>query len=185
MIQKTYVLAGIVAGMALWTTGLAQQANLTEQDRNFLQDMAQGNRVEVQLGRIAEQKATDPEVKDFARRMINDHSKLQNQLETFASARNLKLPTSTTTQQQNLVSQLQGASSSDFDRQYITTMLQEHKQDIAKVQQQMAATQDPAVQDLAAKTLPILQNHVRIAEHIAGRMGIAAQPGLNEPVQPQ
>ncbi len=49
----------------------------------------------------------------------------------------------------------------------------------------MATTKDPAVQDLARRTLPFLENHLRMAENIAGEMGISAEPGLNEPVHPQ
>jgi putative membrane protein len=184
MIPKTRVLAGAAAAMALCIAGTARQASLSEQDRSFIQELAQGNRVEVQLGRIAVQRATNPEVKEFAQRMIDDHSKLQSRLETFAAGRNMRLPSSTTAEQQNLVSRLQGLSGSEFDRQYITTMLEEHRNDVAKVQQHMTATQDPAVQELARDTLPILENHIRIAENVAGRMGIPAGPGLNEPVRP-
>ena len=185
MTGKSCAVAAVAAGMALCMTGFAQQANLTEQDRNFLQELSQSNRVEVQLGRMAEQKATNPKVKDFARQMVNDHSKLQNQLEDFTAKRNFTLSTSTTPQQQNMVDQLQGMSGNEFDKQYMTRMLQDHKQDVAKVQQHMTTSQDPAVQDLARKTLPFLENHVRIAENIAGEMGIPADPGLNEPVHPQ
>jgi putative membrane protein len=116
----------------------------------------------------------------IAQRLATDHSNLQNQVSSFASSHNMTLPTSTTQEQQNLVSQLSGLSGQGFDRQYIQTMLQEHQKDIAKVQQQLANTQDPAIQDLARKTLPVLENHMRLAENLAGQLGISAQPGLNQ-----
>jgi putative membrane protein len=186
MTGKSYAVAALAAGVALCATGLAQQqqGNLSDQDRRFLQEMSEGNRAEVQLGRMAEQKASNPRVKEFGQRMANDHSKLQNQLSDFASARKVVLPSSTTTEQQNMVTQLSGLSGEQFDRQYMQTMMQEHQKDIAKVQQLMASTQDPAMEDLARRMLPFLENHVRIAEHIAGELRLPVEPGLNQPIQP-
>lgn len=175
MIGKPFSMAVLAAGVALLVAaggGAAQQTSLSAQDRNFITELAEANHSEIQLGHLALQRTTNPQVKAFAQQTITDHTNLQDQLTSFASSRNLTLPTSTTPQQQAMVSQLSALSGPQFDKQYIQTMVQAHKKDVAKVQQMMNS-QDPAIQNLARKTLPVLESHLRMAESLASQMGIS------------
>ena len=67
--------------------------DLTRSDRAFMTKAAQGGLAEVELGRIAAQRATDPQVKQFAQRMVDDHGKANDKLKQVATSKNLTLPT--------------------------------------------------------------------------------------------
>jgi hypothetical protein len=68
-------------------------SSLSSSDRNFIMKAAQGGMAEVELGQLASQRASDPQVKQFAERMVADHGKANDQLKQIASSKNVTLPT--------------------------------------------------------------------------------------------
>jgi putative membrane protein len=165
-------------------TGSANAADVTQHEQMFMKDMAQGNVAEVELGKLAQQKGSTAAVRDFGARMVRDHTILNNQLKQTASEVHMTLPTSISAQQQQQKKKLEGLSGQAFDKAYMNIMLTDHQTDVQTVQQEAENATNPEVKSLAGKTLPILEDHLRLAENDAGQLGISARKGLNEPEHP-
>lgn len=86
--------------------------------------------------------------------------------------------------QQDTLRELRKLSGKEFDRQYIEDMLRDHREDVNELQGTIPTIQTIGIKALMTKMLPILENHLRIAEHAAGRIGVSPKSGLNEPEHP-
>jgi putative membrane protein len=145
---------------------------LTSSEKEFMTNAARGGMLEVQLGNLAAQKATSPDVKQFGERMATDHSQLGQKLQQLAS--NLDLPTEQqlSMEQQNLVTKLQNLSGKAFDREYIKAMVADHVKDIAEFQREASQATNAAVKQFASEALPTLEEHLKMAREIAAKLGI-------------
>ena len=94
-------------------------------DRDFVVDMAEGNRAEIELSQIAEERATNPQVKEFARMLVRDHTTALADLREAAAAANVQLSTANeeNRDQRNLQADLAKLSGHDFDRRFIGAMV--------------------------------------------------------------
>ena len=136
-------------------------------DRQFMDKAAQGGMAEVELGQLAQQNGQSQEVKDFGKRMVNDHSKANDQLKQLASQKGVALPTGLDAKDQatkDRLSKLQGAA---FDKAYMKDMVMDHKKDVAEFKKESMSAHDPDLKTWAGQTLPTLQSHLQEAEKIA------------------
>src|SRR3954468_19521463 len=159
------------------TPGKTGEAELRN-DLPFLREAAGANLMEVTLGRVAQSRASDTRVRDFGGRMVTDHSNLQQQLTTFTSKYGIGFTPGLTTQQQQDINRLQGLSGSEFDRAYITMMVQNHQNDVTKFENQARDADSPRVRELAMQSLPVLQQHLSLARRVAQLINVpvAAAP---------
>jgi putative membrane protein len=141
-------------------------------DLPFLREAASANLMEVTIGRLPQSKASDTRVKDFGERMVSDHSALQQQLTTMTSSNGVGFTPTLDAKQQQEVSQLQRLTGSEFDREYITTMVQHHQNDVSKFEDESRNADSPRVRELAAKALPTLQYHLSLSQRVAGLIGV-------------
>jgi putative membrane protein len=176
---------GITALCAWGAVGqVVPNAGLSPADRTFADDLARTNMAEINLGKLAQQRGTVAAVKDFATRMVRDHTELDNELKSWAASNSVTLPTGISPADMAEQHKLASVSGKAFDDAYMETMLSDHQHDIIKVQREAERVTNPQVKQLASRTLPVLEDHVRLAEYRAGQMGISPKPGLNEPEQP-
>ncbi len=142
-------------------------------DRKFMDKAAQGGMAEVELGQLAQQNGQSAEVKAFGKRMVDDHSKANDQLKQLAAEKGVALPTGLDAKDQALkdkLSKLQGAA---FDKAYMKDMVADHKQDVAEFKKESSAAHDPQLKQWASQTLPTLESHLQEAEKIAPTTGSA------------
>ena len=173
--MRQNILAGLaaltlIAGSAFAQSQASQSANRMTTADHFMTSAAEGGMAEVEMGRAAVQNASDPKVKQFGQRMIDDHTKANDELKQIASRKNVTLPTSPNAKQKatlDRLSKLQGAA---FDRAYMDDMVKDHKEDVAEFQRAANSESDPDVKAFAAKTLPTLQDHLRMAQEIQGQI---------------
>ncbi len=140
-------------------------------DSKFIKEAAEGGMAEVQLGQLAQQKASSQEVKDFGSRMVADHSKANDKLKDIASKQGVTMPTELSMKDRLLHKRLSGLSGADFDRAYMEAMVKDHKADIAEFQKEAESGKDPMVKDFASQTLPTLKEHLQMAERAATTVG--------------
>ncbi len=184
--HKKWHLVGIFSALLLFAGPLfAQQMNshatmLSSADRNFITTAAQANLAEIQTAKMVEQKTTDPAVKDFASRMITDHMQANQQLSKVADRAGVQLPTKPSTAELGQKDELQQLSGAKLNDAYIHAQLQDHKQVISEFEQEIDHGQDHAVKEFAEQTLPTLQDHIRIAEDVSGKMGMSGKAGLTD-----
>ncbi|MGB0007296.1 MAG: DUF4142 domain-containing protein [Candidatus Sulfotelmatobacter sp.] len=145
----------------------SSNASLSSSDKKFVREAAQGGMAEVELGKLATEKASSPEVKKFGQRMVNDHSKANEQLKEVASSQGITLPSNLSAKDEMTKEHLSKLSGEQFDKAYMSDMVKDHTQDVADFQQEANSASDPAVKEFAEKTLPVLKSHLREARQIA------------------
>lgn len=141
-----------------------------ETDQGFMKEAAIGNLAEIQLGQMAQQKASSPAVKSFATRMVKDHSAADDKLKNIAESQHIGLPDNLDVKHENEAAALSKLSGQQFDHEYMLLMVQEHKQDVSKFQQEAGHAEDPTVKEFAASTLPILQSHLNEAQQVQAQV---------------
>jgi putative membrane protein len=146
----------------------AGMGNMSAQDRDFVMDAAMGGLLEVELGRIAAQKGMSDSVKQFGQRMVDDHSKANEELMSLASSKGITLPTALDEKHQKDVTKLSAMSGADFDRAYSKMMLSDHTKDVKEFEKQSTKGGDPDIKAFASKTLPTLQEHLQMARSLEG-----------------
>jgi putative membrane protein len=137
-----------------------------EDNADFMVKAASGGMLEVELGRMALQKASSPKVKQFAQQMIDDHTKANEELKALAAKKNITLPTTPGDEAQEHINDLAKYSGAEFDKEYLELMHKDHQEDLDLFKEAAEEAEDADVKAFAAKTLPVLQNHHQMAEQM-------------------
>ena len=132
-------------------------------DAEFAVEAANGGMAEVALSKIAEEKATDPKVKEFAKQMVTDHTKANNELKALAASKNITLPSAPNEEKQKAAADLGGKSGSDFDKAYISQMKKDHDKTVKLFEDAQKEVKDAELKAFIDKTLPVIKAH---AEHV-------------------
>ena len=138
---------------------------LDNNTRDFVVEAASGGMMEVELGQLAQQKATSQKVKDFGAMMVRDHSKANEELKAAVSGK-LDVPATLQEKHQHHVSDLRDKTGTEFDRAYIKMMVDDHEKDIKKFEDISKSSKDPAVVNFANNALPTLKTHLSEAKSI-------------------
>lgn len=144
-------------------------AALSDDDRDFMTEAAAGGMAEVELGRLAAQKAKSADVKQFGQKMVDDHSKANNELKQLAARKGVTLPADMNGEQKEERDKLSKLSGAEFDKEYMKLMVDDHDKDVAAFQDEAKDGDDADVKNFASKTLPTLQEHQRMAKEIKGK----------------
>lgn len=135
-------------------------------DSPFMMSAAQGGMSEVALGQLAQQKASSPQVKQFAQRMVQDHGQANTQLMQIFQQKSVIPPDTVGAQYGAMREQLQGLSGEEFDREYMSQMVEDHTEDVANFQREASNGKDADVTAWANQTLPTLKEHLQQAQTI-------------------
>ncbi len=154
---------------------------LQEEDRTLLNKLVQGDSAEIRIGKLIEARTSQPNVKDFAHRMVNDHSLLLSETNSWAKNRSIPLEVNPGVEENMMMKQLSGLTGQALDRKYIQEMLEDHKSEVSKVAQHLEKKPNSSISPLLKKTIPILEDHLRLAENVAGQIGISPDAGLTNP----
>lgn len=149
----------------------AGMGSLNSQDSKFLMEAAMGGLMEVELGRVAAQKASSDAVKQFGQRMVDDHGAANTELTSLATSKGVTLPTALDEKHQKDVTKLSAMSGADFDRAYMKMMVSDHVKDVSEFEKQSTKGTDPDLKAFASKTLPTLQEHLKMAKSVEGSQG--------------
>jgi predicted outer membrane protein len=146
-------------------------------DRDFMADAAAGGAFEVQASDIALRKSSDGRVRSIAQRMVDDHSKANNQLMDLAKRKGGTMPPTMTTDQEKMIARLNNLQGSDFDREYLQQQEKAHRDAIAKFKHEAKNGSDPDLRNFAAQTLPTLEEHQRM---VSGQSGAGSRMGMEK-----
>jgi len=141
-----------------------------ESDAKFAVEAANGGMSEVALGKLASEKATNKEVKDFGNMMVTDHSKANDELRTLAHKLNITLPDSISSDESKTRDDLAKKSGADFDKAYVKDMVDDHKKDVKAFEDAAKNCKDSDLKAFANKTLPTLKMHLEAIEKIKKEM---------------
>jgi len=140
-------------------------------DSDFVNAVAMDGMAEVELGRLAVGKAKSPEVKQFAQRMVADHSKAHAELKQLMSNKNVTLTAEPNAQQKADKDRLSKLSGAEFDREYMSLMSAGHDKAVAAFEEEARNGHEADVKTWAAKILPTLKEHQSLAKQIAAKVG--------------
>ena len=143
-------------------------------DNEFAMKAGSSGLAEVELGRMAAEKASNADVKAFGQKMVDDHSKANDELMSIATAKGITLPTEPNAEHKAVRDRLTPLTGAEFDKQYMAAMVQEHTRDVAEFERQSTAGTDPELKAFAGKHLPHLQEHLKQAQEIAAKVGAPA-----------
>ena len=167
------VAAGAASAQATSTTSTPSSAQGTKAgagtsipaaDKTFVEKAAVGGLAEVEMGKMAQQKGSSDQVKQFGSRMVEDHSKANDELKKIASSKGITLPTDLDAKHKSKMDKMQKLSGAQFDRAYMDDMVADHKQDVAEFKKEANSGKDSDIKAFAAKTLPTLEDHLKMAQ---------------------
>ena len=143
-------------------------------DKAFVRKALQGSLAEVQLGQLALQKSSSDDVKQFAQRMIDDHTKLSDEMKQVAQQLNVKIPDSPSGKDKSTMKKLQALNGDEFDKAYIKDMVKDHKQDEKDFAEEAKNTTNPGVKQIATQGTQTIGEHLQMIEQIAQKDNIVA-----------
>jgi putative membrane protein len=182
--NKTMLLLGFAAVFAAapaqaqsprtTTQAAATQSPLSATDRQFLMTAIQGDLAEVQVGKLAQEKAQSQDVKQFAQTLQQDHSENLQKARQLAQESNIQAPSEPNAEQQQEYQRLSKLSGQEFDQQFAQSMVKDHKETISQFQKQ--AQGRGMVARFAQQSLPTLQKHLQTSQSL-GSSGAATGAG--------
>ena len=156
-------------------------SKLDPADRMFVKKAAEGGLAEVELGQLATQKGSSDEVKKFGQRMVDDHSKANDQLKQVASSLGVTVPDKLSPKDQATKDRLSKLNGEQFDAAYMRDMVKDHTKDVAEFKQESQKAKNPEVKNFASQTLPTLEDHLKQAKTIAPKEKREARNEGNKP----
>ena len=149
-----------------WTADTPKGTKLSSSDASFVKEAAQGGMTEVQLGKLAQTKSSDEAVKDFGKKMEQDHSKANEELKKLASDKGLELSSELDKKHQSQIDKLGKLSGAKFDKDFMAAMVSDHKDTIKQFESTSEKAKDAELKKFASQTLPTLKSHLQLAESV-------------------
>src|SRR5205807_8479023 len=118
-------------------------------DKKFVKDSALGGLTEVELGKLAAQKGSSDAVKQFGQRMVDDHSKANDQLKEVAGKSNIEVPAALDSKHQSRVDKLAKLSGPEFDKAYLKDQVKDHQRDVSDFKSEAQNGSDPNIKQFA------------------------------------
>lgn len=159
-------------------SGGATHAGTTMDAKTFVDHATQTGLTEVELGKLAADRAASPDVKQFGQRMVEDHSKAGDELAKLASSKGITAPTEVTDPKHRaLIDRLEKLSGREFDRAYMQAMVSGHDHAVGAFKTYAQRGDDGDIKAWAQQTLPTLEEHERLAKKTAATVAQHASKG--------
>jgi putative membrane protein len=139
-------------------------------DKMFVKNASQGGMLEVELGKVAQDKGSSSDVKEFGSHMVTDHSAANDKLMAIAKEKGLTVSDSLDAKHQAIVDKLSKLSGAEFDKAYVAEMVKDHKHDAMAFQKESDNTSDPELKSFASDTLVTVKSHLGMIEKIQSGM---------------
>jgi putative membrane protein len=137
----------------------SKKSLVNEAVEEFLQEMTEARLMDLEEGKIAQQRGTTRSLKDYGSLMIKDQSKMLDELKKIANLKKVTVPTWLGPDQAEGLEDLRKAHGKSFDKKFIKMMIIDHKRDIKKLEQAIHS-RDADIQIFATKYLPTVQSHL-------------------------
>ena len=145
---------------------LAASADMASSDAKFMKKVAQDDKAEVELGKLAAERGASDSVKKFGERMASDHAKAGEELAKLAQDKGVTLPMDIDSKHKRLHDKLAKMSGAAFDREYMTEMAKDHDSEVKAFQREAKSAKDADLRSWVGKTLPTLEEHKQQAHQV-------------------
>jgi putative membrane protein len=160
--------------------GVPAARETNQADRTFVREGAIGGLAEVELGKLAEQQASNRSVKEFAQRMIRDHGAANEKLAAAAKADRIALPDNLDQEHQALRTRLGQSRGTQFDQAYLQAQVIDHQKTAQLLQYEVGSGENAELKQLASDLLPVVLDHLRTAKAIAAELYKSADASPRE-----
>jgi len=140
-------------------------------DKKFAMMVAQTDLAEIELGNMALQKSNDPQVKQLAQKLVDDHTKTSTAMKEIAAKKGLTVPTETDAKHKALATKLQGQSGKDFDKDFLNANMKDHHKVVQAFEKESTDGKDPEIKQFATQFLPAIKEHTTMIEQAKGQPG--------------
>lgn len=164
--MKTAV-ALLASAVLAWPLAAASQSKMSQDDQKRFQALAEANLAEIETGKLAQEKASSDEVKDFAKHMVEDHGKMLEEMKDMAKAKGAKVPSRPNKEHQAAMKKLEKASGETFDAAYMDQMVKDHKKALKLAQDTAKKAKDGQLKQAAQKASPKIQEHLKMAQDLS------------------
>jgi putative membrane protein len=161
--------------------GQSGSSQVSSSDKMFVMKAAEGGMAEVELAKLAVEKGSSSDVKTFGQRMVDDHSKANDQLKQIASNKGIEVPTDLNVKDKATEARLATLTGPQFDQAYMADMVKDHQQDVADFRNESKMGKDFDVKGFAWQTLPTLQDHLNQARSLAPSVSSKTQTNSTTP----
>jgi len=170
VMNRILALTSLVAAACLFMTARAEEkARPTVTDEQFVIRASADGLAEVELGKLAADRAGAAEVKKFGHHMVEDHTKANKELIALANKKMFPVAAQMGPTHQATAAMLARLQSNEFDRVYMTQMVKDHEEAVALFTAKAQDAKDADLKAFAAKTLPTLKEHLQMARDLAGK----------------
>ena len=170
-------MAAVIAVLSIAVPAFAQQTwrsgdnwrrngAFTEHDRNFIYEVSRDGYAEVRIGRLAENRSNNAAIRDFARRMIEDHRSADRELHALADSKGFRLARSMGADGQALYNRLSNLSGAAFDNAYVRAMRRDHRKAVNAFDEEARVARDRDLRRWVENTLPTLRDHLQMAMNL-------------------
>ncbi|HKZ08229.1 MAG TPA: DUF4142 domain-containing protein [Methylomirabilota bacterium] len=142
------------------------KSSLASGDVTFVKNAGESSKAEVELGQLAQQKASNDQVKQFGQRMVQDHGKAAKELTELAANKGVSVPNEVHRAHQRSRDRLARLQRAAFDKAYMKEMVKDHTKDAAEFRKASQNAKDPDVKAWAGKTLPTIEEHLKVAQDL-------------------
>jgi putative membrane protein len=160
------------------------QTDQNQADKMFVQKASVGSYDEVQLGQLAVQKASSDEVKQFAQKMIDDHTTLLTNMKPIADSMKIKPPMKMDKMDQAEYTKLNALSGDAFDKEYIAYMVKDHHKDLHEFLTEEKSTVDPKLKATVAQGETVIRQHTQMVDQMATSKGLPVPKEGKLPPEP-
>jgi putative membrane protein len=168
----------VVPAMCLFAAGAfaqaTQNAKVSTEDRQFLEKAAQINMVEAHLGKLAQEKASSQDIKQFGEQLRTDHTDAYERLTKIANAMQVEVPKEIDSEHQSHIQRFEGVSGAEFDREFRQHQVQDHQKSIDMFQSYANSGANAELKAYASQTLTKLQSHLQTAKNLSEGASTAA-----------
>jgi putative membrane protein len=172
--------SGNPGGMAPDTPGIdagKPQPHANTADLTFLKQAALGGRAEVETANMAEQRALSADVKTFAKRMLSDHGKANEELMPLAKSNALSLPRELDKDHVVMRNELSSLRGDAFDRAYLRAQIMDHQKTAQLLEYEIGAGQNAKVIAFAQNQLPTVLDHLEHAQRLLVQLTNSTRSG--------
>ncbi len=166
MNHMTFIFLATTAAMIFRASPCRAEESMAS-DQQFAARVASNNMLEIRLGEYVSDRGASVDVKRFAEQMVNDHQKAKDLLEKIASEKAIELPRVLNDQDKEALERLEKLTGSELDQAYVKQMVADHEAAVKATEEESRAGTIVEMKFFAAKVLPTLQHHLKMAKSLA------------------
>src|SRR3569833_1672716 len=189
MKRNVYFLSTCALSSAILVCGqFAFSQNTTSassSDKKFVHSALEGGNAEVKLGQLAAQKGNSEDVKQFGQKMVDDHTKLGDQMKQIAQQQGIEVPDGVPAKDKTLQAKLSSLSGDAFDKAYIKAIVKDHQKDLSEFKKEASSGNDTSIKDAASQGAQEISEHLQMAEQMAQKHNVQSGKAMSNDMSGQ